>query len=127
MDNTDNKLAERIYQKRIEMGLTMKELGDKVGVQHSAVNKWEKGIVQNIKAETIKKLSEIFNVSPIWLMGWDEDANKPNTDMVALLLDRYPEVFDDPFILEYAKMDLRLKSIVRNYARFLISEEKKNP
>lgn len=32
-------------------------------MQRAAVQKWESGKVQNLKRETIKKLSEYFNVS----------------------------------------------------------------
>lgn len=45
-------------------GYSQEELGRMVGVQKSAVNKWEKGIVKNLKRETILKLSDIFNVNP---------------------------------------------------------------
>ena len=35
-----------------------------LGVQRAAVQKWECGTVKNLKRETIKKLSEIFDVPP---------------------------------------------------------------
>ena len=35
-----------------------------MGVQRAAVQKWECGTVKNLKRDTIKKLSEIFNVPP---------------------------------------------------------------
>lgn len=41
-------MGQRINQKRLEMGLTMEELGKMVGVGASAVNKWEKGNVENL-------------------------------------------------------------------------------
>ena len=53
-----------IRQLRIEKGLTQEELGTIVGVQRAAVQKWEKGSVQNLKRTTIQKLSEYFHVSP---------------------------------------------------------------
>lgn len=39
-----------------------------VGVNRAAINKWESGRVKNLKRETIKKLSEIFNISPALLV-----------------------------------------------------------
>lgn len=68
----EEKMASRIHQKRTELGMTMEELGKKVGVQRSAVNKWEHGMVSNMKRATISKLSDALNVSPSWLMGWDD-------------------------------------------------------
>lgn len=70
---TENeKMAERIRDKRIENKLTMEELGALVGVQPSAVNKWEKGIVSNIPRSRIARLAKVLNCNPVWLMGIDE-------------------------------------------------------
>lgn len=65
-------MGNRIHDKRTSLNLTMQELGDKVGVQASAVNKWEKGMVENIKASTIKKLAVALDVSPAYLIMGDE-------------------------------------------------------
>lgn len=67
-----SEMGKRIKQKRLEKGLTMEELGSKLGVKASAINKYEKGIVENIKRPTIKKMAEIFDCDPNWLMGFTE-------------------------------------------------------
>jgi len=66
-------MGEYIKQLREERGWTMEELGKKVGVNRAAVQKWEKGTVENIKRSTIKELSRVFGVSPCELMCWDEE------------------------------------------------------
>lgn len=53
-----------IKRLRTENGYSQEELGKLLGVQRAAVQKWERGTVKNLKRETIKKLSEIFNVPP---------------------------------------------------------------
>ena len=53
-----------IKKLRTEHGYSQEELGSLLGVQRAAVQKWECGTVKNLKRETIKKLSEIFSVSP---------------------------------------------------------------
>lgn len=53
-----------IKKLRTENGYSQEELGKMLGVQRAAVQKWECGTVKNLKRETIKKLSEIFNVDP---------------------------------------------------------------
>ena len=53
-----------IKKLRTENGYSQEELGRKLGVQRAAVQKWECGTVKNLKRDTIKKLSEIFNVPP---------------------------------------------------------------
>lgn len=65
-------MGERIFQKRKELGMTMEELGARLGVNKTAVNKWEKGIVQNVKQSTIKQMADIFGCTPSWLMGFDD-------------------------------------------------------
>lgn len=69
-----NIMGDRIKMKREENRLTMAELGAILGVQASAVNKWEKGHVSNIKRSTISQMAQLFEVSPVWLMGLDNDT-----------------------------------------------------
>lgn len=66
------KMGEYIRQLRLEHSWSQEELGELCGVNRAAVNKWETGTVENIKRTTIKRLSEVFNVSPCDLMCWDE-------------------------------------------------------
>lgn len=70
-------MGEIIKMLRLQANMTQEELGEKIGVQKSAVRKYEKGEVENIKRSTIKKMADLFNVSPCYLMGW-EDAYNPN-------------------------------------------------
>ena len=65
------KMGLRIRQKRHELNLTLEELGDKLGIQKSAISKWERGEVMNIKREYIDKMATLFDVSPQWLMGYE--------------------------------------------------------
>lgn len=57
-------VGELIKQLRIKKGLSQEDVGKHVGVQRAAVQKWESGLVQNLKRETIKKLADLFEVSP---------------------------------------------------------------
>jgi repressor LexA len=68
-------MGEYIKLLRTQKGLSQEELGKMVGVNRAAVNKWEQGTVENIKRSTIKKLSQVFGVSPCDLMQWDDEAN----------------------------------------------------
>lgn len=77
-------MGERIKQCRLEKNLTMEELAEKVDVKKSAVNKWEKGLVQNLKRSTILKLAKLFEVSPNWLMGWEPVTTAVQSDQELL-------------------------------------------
>lgn len=72
-----NKMGSRIKEKRLEKGLTLEALGQLLSVQKSAISKWERGAVENISQTKIKEMSKIFQCSPAWLMGYDDE---PSTD-----------------------------------------------
>lgn len=57
-------VGEYIKKLRTTHGMSQEELGKLVGVKRAAVQKWESGMVQNLKRETIIALSNIFSVSP---------------------------------------------------------------
>lgn len=56
------EIGELIKRARIENGLTQEELGKLVGVQKSAIAKYENGRVVNIKRSTLQKLAEALNL-----------------------------------------------------------------
>jgi len=71
-----NEMGKRIKQKRTEKGLTMEQLASALGIKASAINKYEKGIVENIKRSTIQQMALIFECDPTWLMGFDASVNE---------------------------------------------------
>lgn len=56
------EIGQKIKDARIAKGLTQEELGNIVGVQKSAVAKWENGRVQNIKRRTLQKLADTLGL-----------------------------------------------------------------
>lgn len=64
-----NNVGQYIKSLRNERGYTQEQLGELVGVKKAAVQKWESGMTQNLKRTTIKKLAEIFDVSPVGFVG----------------------------------------------------------
>lgn len=66
-------MAERIKELRLAAGMSQEELGFKLGLGKSAIAKYENGRVKNIKQSTIKKMAEIFNCQPSYLMGFDDE------------------------------------------------------
>lgn len=75
-------MSERIKSRRLYLGLTQEELGLKLGLQKSAIAKYENGRVENIKRSVIAKMAEVLECSPAYLMGWsDEPEEKPKLDI----------------------------------------------
>lgn len=69
----DNQMGKILKDLRIKKGLTLEEVAKIVGVQPPAIYKYEKGIVENMKRETIKKLAELYCVKASYLMGLSDD------------------------------------------------------
>lgn len=64
-----------IKQLRLKNNMTLEQLGDKVGVGKSTVRKWENGMIANMRRDNIAKLAEVFNVSPTYLIGFDNNVS----------------------------------------------------
>jgi len=78
-------MSTRIKEKRTALKMTQEELASKLGLQKSAIAKYENGRVTNIKRTTIQKMAEIFDCSPSWLMGLDDES-------ISELYNRYPSI-----------------------------------
>lgn len=74
MDNSIDKNAIRMALKnrRIEKGLTMKEVAAKVGVSEGTISRWESGNIENMRRDKISKLADALDISPSEIMGWDD-------------------------------------------------------
>ena len=60
---------------RKRKNLTQEEVAERVGVTKATVSKWEKGDIENMKRDKIAKLSEVFEISPLELLGMDIPKN----------------------------------------------------
>ena len=70
----NNLIGERIKYLRILADMSQEELGNRVGVQRAAINKYEKGNVTNIPIATIEKIATVFDVSPTYIVGWSDTS-----------------------------------------------------
>lgn len=68
----------KIKQARIEKGMTQEELGEILGVQKSAVAKYENGRVVNIKRSTLKKIADVLGIPPFELV-YDKETQLMQT------------------------------------------------
>jgi len=58
----------KLQQRRRELGLTLEEVGNIVGVSKSTVKKWESGYIKNMKRDKIALLAKALRVSPLYIM-----------------------------------------------------------
>lgn len=65
----------RLRQRRLDVGLTLEEVGNIAGISRSAVQKYEKGVIKNIYISTIELFSKALKCSPNYLMCWTDDPS----------------------------------------------------
>lgn len=70
------KPSERIKKCRLDCGLTLLEMAQKLGVTESTVQRYESGEIKNPKHATVLEMSKIFGCSPSYLMGSNDDATE---------------------------------------------------
>lgn len=70
------EIGDLIKQARLKKGLTQEELGKIVGVQKSAIAKYENGRVVNIKRSTLLGLAKALGIRPSILIGETEEDKK---------------------------------------------------
>ncbi len=72
-------IGEKIKNKRKELNLTMFEVAQKTGVSEATVSRWESGDIANMRRDKIVSLAGALQVSPAYLMDWEDDnTNYPN-------------------------------------------------
>lgn len=112
---TDEEIGLLIKNKRIEKGLTQGELGDMLGVGNTAVYKWEKGIVRNIKRSTIQTMADILGISPLNIVGFkieDTESSARKERQQKLWQQHFGDIdFSDTEFTE-----------IINYAQFVLSK-----
>lgn len=98
-----------LKQRRLEMGLTLEEVGKKVGVGKSTVRKWENGLIENMGRDKIVLLSQALNISPLEILGIaDIDSSNKLTDI-------------------YGQLNKDRKNNVLNFAKNQLKEQNSTP
>lgn len=109
-------IGEKIKSARLSKGMTQQELGDLLGVQKSAIAKYESGRVVNIKRSTLKKISDILGIRP------SELVFDINTNPVATAELHAEMVMDEDFVelfKEYQFLSKKKRKIVKDLVHSL--------
>lgn len=106
--NNKMSMAEKIRSLRIGKGMTQEDLGRELGVQKSAIAKYESGRVENIKRSTILKMANIFDVDPAWLMDVTSSTENDILDEI-----------DVAFLGDYKELTEENKATLRAMAQLM--------
>lgn len=67
-------LGEKLKNRRMELGLTLEQVGEIAKVSKSTVMKWETGFIENMRRNKIILLAEALQVSPLWIIGLEDES-----------------------------------------------------
>lgn len=68
-------IGEKIKEARLEKGLTLQELGEKVGLSQATLSKYETGDIKNIPNTRLKQLSKALDVKISYFLEEKKDKN----------------------------------------------------
>ncbi len=65
-------IAKNIKKRRLELGLTLKQVADSLGVAESTISRYESNEIRNMGIDKIETLAQTLKTSPSYLLGWTE-------------------------------------------------------
>ena len=68
-------LGDRIRNARLQKDMTQEEVALDIGTTKQTIFKYENGLVTNIPLDRLEALADVLDVSPAYLMGWEDDMN----------------------------------------------------
>ena len=112
-----NPVSNILKNRRKELGLTLSQIADKMGVSEATVQRWESGNIKSLRQERIGPLSEILRVSPAVLMGWADDEvtspspHPPITSKEEELLALHRQLNEEGEDLKTRRLELKLSQL----------------
>jgi len=109
-------IHKNIKKLREEKGLTLEEVGKKIGTTKQTIGRYESGEISNIPYDRIIQLAECFEVHPGKIMGF-EDYPKDT-----------PSFKKEHFLLInlYEELNNENKKTILNMMKFYVDSQKRN-
>lgn len=84
------EMSEIIKQNRIALEMSQEELGKRLNppVNKAAVQKWEKGTVENIKRTHIEQMAALFGITPCQLLSFEPLNPDPTKEKICDLINK---------------------------------------
>lgn len=68
---SNNDIGKKIRERRLQLGMTQAELGQKLRIGRSTICKYEKGVLSNLQMETQKRIAEALKMDVTELFATD--------------------------------------------------------
>lgn len=66
-------LSAVLKSRRRELGLTLSQIAEQMGVAEATVQRWESGNIKSVRYDKISKLAEVLQVNPTSFMDWGDN------------------------------------------------------
>lgn len=72
-------IYERIKKRRRDLGLSAEALAKALNVSRATIYRYESAYIEKLPLSTLEPLSKALNVTPSYLMGWEDEKILHNT------------------------------------------------
>lgn len=91
------EIGKKMFLRRKELGLTLEEVGQAVGVGKSTVRRWENGMIKNMGRDKIAALAKVLQMNPVdFVPGDGEKINHPDSYADSVDIERLEALHQDP-------------------------------
>lgn len=115
--------GERVRIIRKELGLTLVEFGNRIGLKNNSVSQIENN-KNSLTEQNIKSICREFNVSYAWLVDGKGDmfSNIPETILDELIDEYNLDFLDKKIIKKYLELNDDERNVIKKYLKSLIEE-----
>ena len=107
--------AERIKQRRKDLGLRAEDVAERIGVSRSTMFRYENGEIEKLPINHLVPIAKALHTSVDYLMGWTEDKKEP----IPMDEDR----LDQEFVRLFEQLGNEQKDLIVRAMKGILSEK----
>lgn len=94
----NKEIGGRIAQRRKDLGLTLDDVAQEIGVAKSTIQRYEKGTIEKIKLPVIEAIARVLSVNPAWICFKSDDMEVVPTHRLPSNVIPLPRTYTVPLI-----------------------------
>ena len=107
-------IGSRIKARRVQIGLTVDELAEKMGKDRATIYRYESDKIERMPADVLEPLAEALDTTPVHLMGWDHVQQKQNSPELTEREKTIVQLFGRLSVEQQALVISQIKGILAN-------------
>ena len=107
--------AERIKQRRKDLGFRAEDVAERIGVSRSTMFRYENGEIEKLPINHLVPIAKALHTSVDYLMGWTEDEKEP----IPMDEDR----LDQEFVRLFEQLGNEQKDLIVRAMKGILSEK----